>query len=364
MNLQEAIAFATKDVASASDAYEATAHARAAVAAAPGDAQHALRHARAACAAALGPLRSVAAWDAATYWDAVPDGFQAAHAAVAVLWAALDAGSAGARLHVDVATICASSARGGGPARSVRLAALRAVRGAGGTGAHVAPWSHATDVIQQPSKRRKVEPRPVGSRPDTVEAHAFKAGPRPVRISKATVSKWTSVAELVQGFEDVHVPAERGQGEYRRQELVTLGALREGVARGDADAPYVAQHRLFDQVPALRAGLGATFLRLAPPTAVAVVWAGPGGTGTPLHFDPVDNVVGQFCGAKRWRLWRPQSGEPTGSADFDFVVAPGDALFVPRGWWHRVDALPCAGGAVSVSLWFADESELPAFSNR
>ena len=87
--------------------------------------------------------------------------------------------------------------------------------------------------------------------------------------------------------------------------------------------------------------------------------------GDAAHYDPVDNVVGQFCGSKRWRLWRPASGEPTGTPDYDVVVAPGDALFVPRGWWHRVDSLPCATGAVSVSLWFDDESgELPAFSNR
>ena len=109
MNVEDAITFARQDAANASDAYEVTAHARAAVAAMP-DKQRALRHARAACAAALGPLRSVAAWDAATYWDNVPDAFQAAHASAAVLWAALD-DCAGARLHVDVATICASSAR-------------------------------------------------------------------------------------------------------------------------------------------------------------------------------------------------------------------------------------------------------------
>ena len=89
-----------------------------------------------------------------------------------------------------------------------------------------------------------------------------------------------------------------------------------------------------------------------------------GGTATPAHYDPVDNVVGQFCGSKRWRLWRPSSGEPSGTPDYDAVVAPGDALFVPRGWWHRVDSLPCATGAVSVSLWFDESGELPAFSNR
>ena len=182
MNVDEAVAFARQDAANASDAYEAAAHARAAVAAMPD--KRALRHARAACAAALGPLRSVAAWDAATYWDNVPEGFQAAHAAAAVLWAALD-DCAGARLHVDVATICASSARCSGPARARRLAALRSVRGAGGSSvAHVAPWSHASDVVRPPQKKRRVV-EPLVDSMEVVAARAFRPGLAPKRICDA-----------------------------------------------------------------------------------------------------------------------------------------------------------------------------------
>ena len=160
-------------------------------------------------AAALGPLRSVAAWDAATYWDNVPEGFQAAHAAAAVLWAALD-DCAGARLHVDVATICASSARCSGPARARRLAALRSVRGAGGSSvAHVAPWSHAGDVATPPQKKRRVV-EPLVDSMEVVAARNFHAGPAPCRICDALADSTLrpSVADLVKGFEDRHVPAE------------------------------------------------------------------------------------------------------------------------------------------------------------
>ena len=196
MNLEEAITFARQDAANASDAYEAAAHARAAAAAMP-DKQRALRHARAACAAALGPLRSVAAWDAATYWDNVPEGFQAAHASAAVLWAALD-DCAGARLHVDVATICASSARCSGPARERRLAALRSVRGAGGSSvAHVAPWSHASDVIRPPQKKRRVV-EPLVDSMEVVAARAFRPGPSPKRIRDALLDStlWLSLIHI------------------------------------------------------------------------------------------------------------------------------------------------------------------------
>ena len=146
------------------------------------------------------------------------------------------------------------------------------------------------------------------------------------------------------------MPAERGQGADRRQEVVTLGALRDGVQEA------MRGRALRRAAPALRPDSRATgwpgrgVLGSAPRDAVAAVWAGPGGTATPCHYDPVDNVVGRFCGSKRWRLWRPSSGEPTGTPDYDVVVAPGDALFVPRGWWHRVDSLPCAGRRVRVAV--------------
>lgn len=98
-------------------------------------------------------------------------------------------------------------------------------------------------------------------------------------------------------------------------------------------------------------------------------WIGPAGTSTPLHHDSVMLFHAQVVGRKRWRLISPLqtarvynhrgvfSAVDLDALDFerfplmrgvqvlDVVVAPGEALFLPLGWWHQVDALE-----VSVSL--------------
>ena len=110
--------------------------------------------------------------------------------------------------------------------RARRLAALRLVRGAGGNSvAHVAPWSHSNDVVRPPQKKRRVV-EPLVDSMEVFAARAFRPGPSPKRIRDALCDStlWPSVAALVEGFEDRHVPAERGQGADRRQEVVTLGA--------------------------------------------------------------------------------------------------------------------------------------------
>ena len=194
---------------------------------------------------------------------------------------------------------------------------------------------------------------------EVVAARDFHAGPAPCRIRDALCDStlWPSVAALVKGFEDRHVPAERGQGADRRQEVVTLGALRDG-AQGDVDAPYVAQHRLFDQIPPLRDGLGEAFLGLAPRDAVAAVWAGPGGTATPAHYDPVDNVVGQFCGSSaggsggRRAASRPALRTTTSSsrrATRSSCRAAGGTASIPC--LVRAAPCPCRCGSLSLESY-------------
>jgi ribosomal protein L16 Arg81 hydroxylase len=67
-------------------------------------------------------------------------------------------------------------------------------------------------------------------------------------------------------------------------------------------------------------------------------------TGFDLHWDAMDNVAVQVAGTRRWSLWRPAIANPVegvdmprpeGPADLDCVLHPGDALWFPRGWWHR-----------------------------
>jgi hypothetical protein len=106
------------------------------------------------------------------------------------------------------------------------------------------------------------------------------------------------------------------------------------------------------------------------------LWFGPAGTVTPLHHDTANVLFCQVHGRKRLVLVppfelslmdamhhgvysAPNDVEPTdGEGDLDpgelaypsykqVILAPGEGLFIPVGWWHRVRALD-----VSISLAF------------
>lgn len=105
------------------------------------------------------------------------------------------------------------------------------------------------------------------------------------------------------------------------------------------------------------------FDKMGPPR----FWIGPAGTVTPLHCDYDDNLFAQLWGSKRIFLAPPHhdaflypsvanailSGSPFDpeAPDFDAyplarqaalvecIVAPGEMLYVPAGWYHQVRAL-------------------------
>ncbi|MFD6548534.1 cupin domain-containing protein [Streptomyces sp. NPDC058398] len=74
-------------------------------------------------------------------------------------------------------------------------------------------------------------------------------------------------------------------------------------------------------------------------------WTATQGFGT--HWDDHDVLVVQARGAKRWRLFGPtrhaplhrdvtDPAPPPDEPVADLVMRPGDALYLPRGWWHAV----------------------------
>ncbi len=106
--------------------------------------------------------------------------------------------------------------------------------------------------------------------------------------------------------------------------------------------------------------------RLKDATAL---WLGPAGTVTPLHHDTSNILFAQLVGRKRYRMIAPweiavldgarsmYAGVDPERPDLarypwwpdvtvkDEVLAAGELLFIPVGWWHHVRAMD-----VSISL--------------
>ena len=98
--------------------------------------------------------------------------------------------------------------------------------------------------------------------------------------------------------------------------------------------------------------------------APGMMWIGPGGTFTPLHFDLTNNLLAQIVGTKHLILLPPSETprlantrhvfsevgdltdpdrlalypEAKEARQFEVTLRPGDLLYVPVGWWHQVAA--------------------------
>jgi len=111
------------------------------------------------------------------------------------------------------------------------------------------------------------------------------------------------------------------------------------------------------------------------------LWFGPSGTITPLHHDVMNVMVAQIYGRKRFTLIAPEQtpylynntgvyGEvDCGKPDFarhplyrhvrpvNFVLTPGDVLFLPVGWWHYVKALDVSIMVSYINFKFQNDFE-------
>ncbi len=106
-------------------------------------------------------------------------------------------------------------------------------------------------------------------------------------------------------------------------------------------------------------------------------WIGPYGCVSPLHYDPMDNVLMQFVGTKRVFLYPPEAHVYAGAdgnqsntsplnpegpldlakyplaADLDrpleCILLPGDLLYIPKLWWHYIRTIETS---ISVNCWW------------
>lgn len=156
---------------------------------------------------------------------------------------------------------------------------------------------------------------------------------------------------------------------------------RGGTAEGEGPPiAYLAQYQLFDQIPELLADLEPAAVRKlmgGEEEYLRNAWIGPRGASSPCHVDPYDNVYVQISGRKFFRLYDPEqrpwlypypSGTQTNSSQVDVMrpdlacfplfakacpsdveLDPGDALFIPRGYFHYAQNVTLS---MSSSFWW------------
>ncbi|MFI5935475.1 cupin domain-containing protein [Actinoplanes sp. NPDC051494] len=111
-------------------------------------------------------------------------------------------------------------------------------------------------------------------------------------------------------------------------------------------------HRIWPPLIEYARRLGA---ELRQPLQVNAYLTPAGNKGFATHYDTHDVFVLQVDGTKRWRVHEPVLPDPLerqawggradevgavadGPAALDVVLAPGDALYLPRGWLHSAEA--------------------------
>ena len=154
--------------------------------------------------------------------------------------------------------------------------------------------------------------------------------------------------------------------------------------QANQEVAYLAQNDLFEEVkhdlpiPQLcedgqyNVGEGKLYQQM--------IWMGPRHTVSPLHYDPLDNLLMQVVGWKRVLLFGPSDGSEGGEKreinttswhyaghdgnqyntsavdvenpdhvkfpnfrdapiPYECILGPGDGLFIPKHWWHHVRSL-------------------------
>ncbi len=155
-----------------------------------------------------------------------------------------------------------------------------------------------------------------------------------------------------------------------------LAAILEGLERPGAPTVYAGSLPVAEYLPGFAAENG---LALLDDTIGARIWLGHA-SNVAVHYDAMDNIACVVAGKRRFTLYPPQAtaklyvgpidhtmaGQPVSLAasaplddacypDFAAVrdlarvaeLEPGDALYLPKLWWHGIEATAPFNGLVN-----------------
>jgi hypothetical protein len=226
---------------------------------------------------------------------------------------------------------------------------------------------------------------------EAVDAHVYLAKNRPVVVrlpgAQAWLDRWSPEAMCAR-FGGATIEVEDAQEVYvgeRALRQMGLAATMRGILAGDPTVRWKGLEFL-SRVPAMRADLAsapAPHRALLPKGSHSLrdtLWVEPGRTMSSLHHDgDFDNFNLQICGTKVFLLIPPAFRRHVyayGSAESPVnpfapdlrrfpafasvptvvvTLQPGEALLIPKYWWHCVYA---AEAAVNLSTHFAWPGEL------
>lgn len=173
---------------------------------------------------------------------------------------------------------------------------------------------------------------------------------------------------------------------HRRR--IAFDRLVRAAATGQGNDFYLTAYNASSNAAALlplHEDLGAApgILTHAQGDAAGMLWLGPAGTFTPLHHDLTNNLLVQLVGRKRVVMASPLEtpklanrthvfsalGDVTAPAIdlalyprahglrlLDVVLEPGEALFLPVGWWHQVHSLDFSVSATYTNFVWTNEA--------
>lgn len=201
------------------------------------------------------------------------------------------------------------------------------------------------------------------------------------------LTKWRDLTYLLNAAGNRNVPIEIGNNYTTEDWSQQLMKIRDFLQRQFGEISlgnqpvleYLAQHELFNHVPALKDDIICPpYCRLGEEADKVDIkaWLGPQGTISPMHYDPKHNFLCQVFGTKKIILASPDDSEylyPHGdifsntsqvnAENLDFREFPltrnakfyhltlqeGECLYMPPKWWHYIRA---ESKSFSVSFWW------------